>query len=288
MNPLDGVWRLTSLTSDGAEVGTGQTHLVIRGERCWEAWERQVIYDDQLRESMSIAVDPEADPPRVVLSTRWLTPAGEEQHRSDRAGIYAQHGQTLRLLFASVEGEPAPTSFDDEGVELLCFVRETDPAKRAELAEPPRPIPRPRREHARLGLLRYDQRVSWWTGMVDRAGDDVDVSFVAELVVDDAVIDERADRIERALEASSQAAAFAARALIEEYNARYRHDDVGPSEPALEAPSLADRLSLDSLILDGDDAFELYFDDGGAFWGQTVLVSLDPALEPTDAQVVPL
>lgn len=265
MDELQGVWRVQGVRLRGGEVYTQQTHLVVDGSSWREVWDR-VLYADEPRPETTFAVDGE----HLQLATTWHQPDGSAHGPFRGTWAYELDGDVLRTCSAGYELVPARVD-ELEGT-VTTYERVRDAEEIARIAAPPVIRDKPTRQHPELGELRWDANLGWY-----KTAD----GEIALAVAMDAPLDAHAARALALRADAARLAEAAADELLDTHNASWRE----PGEPAETRGGFAARLALQGITVYADRNAEVYFEDGGLFWGHIVVVSVDADGQPTGADI---
>lgn len=131
-----------------------------------------------------------------------------------------------------------------------------------------------------LGRLIRESRLEWWRGEVEISpGHEVSVSFRGE----EAGVEEGVARARRTYEfirgSEERIRRYAARGLLEIYNQEWNDGD------ALGEDEFIAEMSMEGISFHADGDAEVYYDEGGLFFGHTIVVSVGPNLEITDTDI---
>lgn len=261
-NDLQGVWRFVSQTLRGGQVHTQQTHLVVNGSNWREVWNRQQ-YADQPRSETQF----QAEEDLLHVATTWHQPDGSAHGPFTATWRFHLDGDKLQICNAGNDIVPPEVS-DEEGV-VSTFERVTDREQAARISEPQIVLEKPVRTHETLGELHWDDNLGWW-----KTAD----GLIGLAVKPDADLDAHAARAQQIQERIPEFKTFAAEQLLAEHNTTWRE---GPGRETKKG--FIGKLKLDGITLGDDLSAELYFADGGLFWGHIVLISVDADGKPTGA-----
>jgi hypothetical protein len=136
-----------------------------------------------------------------------------------------------------------------------------------------------------LGTLTLDRSANAYEGerkyrnkryrlFIDRGSDDDDAQR------DQKLIESRRAVVTKAEAAMPSYLAAAADELLDLYNETWRG-----SATALDRDSFTQRLSLDTVSIDEDGGWTVYFDDGGLFQGHSIQLSVEPDGEVADVDL---
>jgi len=251
-------------------VGTSQTHLVVRKDVLWELDPDQTYYEGEPGPECPYRFEWDGNDGRLQM----LKP-----NRPSQCALARLSQHRLRLRCGSVAGH-FPDSFGDELGSLEVYERVTDPAALKKLLTPPPHVPRLTRMHRRLGELRYDLDLGWWEGRVSFGGvKGVSFHLEADRECPEAILDRAAKTL--AAVRCADLKAYAAKKLL-----RLKNDDwLGDDEKPFTARSFQARLSPESVGMSEEGTVTVYFNDGDLFWGHVVVVELNSALKPVDADI---
>ena len=121
-------------------------------------------------------------------------------------------------------------------------------------------------EHPTLGRLVYDAALRWHEGHATVGGVEVALAVSRGALVYAARVAPGLDGHDRAARDGAVAALLAVK------NESWRE----PGEPEVTAVRFREALALESVVVYADGVVELYYADGGLFWGHTVVVRLGP------------
>jgi uncharacterized protein (TIGR03067 family) len=284
---LQGVWKLMSCTSGGTDVFTTQTHLVFAGAVCWRVDPDTIQYDDQPPAEQRFETDVAASPARLVVHQLYARGEGGGFDERARRAIYAVDGDRLTIAWTAHRDFPEVMTDEHRGP-IDRFQRESDPEMAARLREPPARVSRARRVHRELGTLEWDAKLRWWSGHVAWAGAArVRLHVSLPHGASEDILD-RAAAIVRRLNART-VYAHAAVKLMKLHNETWREwtDEKGEEHagPVLNAEQFMAKLSPEGIKIDDEGGVDVYLNDGGLFWGHAVIVSLDPEMNPTRADI---
>ena len=242
---------------------TRKTHMVVGPEKL-RAVEPGVVYYEG---------EPGSD---RDYSFVWNNGEGRLEVQTARecvlcARVRTSHlGDKLHVRWGSVAGR-FPASFRSGYGQYEVFVREADGELARRLSQPPARVPRPSREHQRLGRLVHDGNLQYWSGQValgERAGISLSIDGP------EALPESRLAQVAHLLDGLELGVikAYAAGQLLAIKNEHWT--DSG--ESGLTEAQFASRLSATEISVGGD--ITVSFDDGGLFAGHRVAVSLDLSL----------
>jgi hypothetical protein len=267
-NALLGAWRLVSLTLQGRDVGTTQTHLVVREDLLWEVHPSRTLYEGELGPESRYRVS-KTDDMRLEIF---------QPPRPSLCAIARISGDELRVRWGSMLGR-FPRSLDDEGGLLAVLTRESDAAALARAYEAPVRVKRVRRKHSALGVLSYDDDLKRWSGKARWTTKSVIVHVSGPKECGDDCFDRAALRL-KAVRCDA-AKAYASTKLLELKNDTWLSD----GEKPMTASAFRARLVPESFSVDTKGRVSVCFHDGGLFWGHAVMVDFDAKLRPIDAQL---
>ncbi len=155
---------------------------------------------------------------------------------------------------------------------------DNDAELQARLAELTKPIIV---EDERLGRLVYDREFEQYDGSIDWNG----ASVTLHVYVDDPDEHEAACATARGLLRDQKAwakrvADYAVQELLELKNESWLEED----ESEVAAQDFVARMTLNTIAVSGDGSFEFWHDDGGLFWGHSIVIagSLEGGLVDAD------
>ncbi len=131
-----------------------------------------------------------------------------------------------------------------------------------------------------LGRLIWEPRFEWWRGDVEIfPGHEIGVSFRGE----EAEVEEGIARARRTYEfirrSEERLRRYAARGLLDIYNEEWNDGD------ALGEDEFIAQMSTESISFHSDGDAEVYYGEGGLFFGHMIVVSVGSNLEIMDADI---
>ncbi|MCO4745807.1 MAG: DUF2262 domain-containing protein [Proteobacteria bacterium] len=264
MAELQGVWRLIEQTLRGGKVHTQQTHLVVHGDSWREIWNR-VLYTDEPRPSTTYRTEGDL----LHMATHWHQPEGTVQGPFTATWRYLRDGNQLKVCNAG--NDLVPDQVDDHEGVVAHYELETDHEVAIRVSTPQTYVDKPTRHHPTLGELRWDSNLDWLKS-VD--------GLVSLAVPQDANLEAYAKRVEQIKGSVGAYKLYTANELLELHNGSWRE------EPGKETQAgFIGKLVLDGITVYEDLSAEVYFQDGGLFWGHIVLLSVDTDGKPTSADI---
>ncbi len=267
LGDLLGVWRLVRISARGGEVGTGQTHLVVRQQDLWEVWPGNTYYEGEPGPERKFHFK-KGTPARLET----LTPNGRFCY------LVTRRGDQLRMRLGGVFGH-YPDSISDSKGNLYTYERVTG-EEATRYQQPPPRASRKAASHSRLGELIYDDNIDWWAGTTHIDDQPIRVHVVVDPDAEQASAFDAAAAILDRLEFDA-IRAYVASEHLDLYNDNWRGED----DPPIDAATFASRLVLASVTVDLDGSVSVWFDDDGMFAGHSVDVGLDANLTPTRAHI---
>ena len=138
------------------------------------------------------------------------------------------------------------------------------------------------RDHPRFGALTLDRRIDAYCGRVPWMGRDVNLSLDAERAEDlDAALGVAETLWANAEEWQSRACDCAVNRLLDLKNGTWLEED----EAALDAPTFAKRMIIETICVAPTGEVEFWFNDGDLFWGHMIQVSGSLSEGLTDADI---
>lgn len=133
-----------------------------------------------------------------------------------------------------------------------------------------------------LGDFTLDRAVGWFRGKTAWGGNQVEL----DLSANEHAEAERCLEVARALwndqsAWSAKIADYAAAQLLELKNESWLDEGEPPATP----DAFKSRMSLESVLVYPDGAFDFWHDDGDLFWGHAIMVSGSLAKGPTDVEI---
>lgn len=133
-----------------------------------------------------------------------------------------------------------------------------------------------------VGYLHYDEELGWYEGSVYVSGDEVFIQLSAESNHElESVMSQLSLTMPALAARFSEAKLFAAESLLPLKNGEWQDDAEGP----LSENEFAARLRGSSVTFYPDQSVDFVFQDGGLFFGHSVVVSFDHAAGFTSASI---
>jgi hypothetical protein len=130
--------------------------------------------------------------------------------------------------------------------------------------------------HPTLGQLTYDPHLNWYSGQLQ----DLEIQLSLDECHDlPDLLQFTQSLVQQIQRLDQQAAQYAAEQLLE------LHNDTWNEGPPITAQEFTRQITLQALTTYPDHSAELYYHDGGLFWGHTILVTLQPGPQFTSATI---
>lgn len=127
-----------------------------------------------------------------------------------------------------------------------------------------------------LGVLRYDTRYGWYQGshpFSGAPGGAIEFVLIAETTAERRTAVKRARAFLAQLDQhAARAKAHACATHLESKNAEWLDDD----QPPVSGVEFERTMELESLSFGRDGSVDLLFNDGGMFFGRSIVVKIDP------------
>ena len=138
------------------------------------------------------------------------------------------------------------------------------------------------REDAVLGKLTFEKELNWYAGAAKHAKRKLEVHISLDECDDaDALISSASKWMADLGKHEPAARTFAAKKLLELKNSTWREEGEKPHTGA----AFAAKLGITSVQFSADGDVDIYFADGGLFWGHTIIVSWSAKKGFKDAQI---